>query len=60
MYFIHRKNSNLLSTAVACHQKLVDAKYDAFFKAWEYDRDMVVTDHFGCKRHEINLADYED
>ena len=60
MYFIHRKNSNPLSTAVACHQKLEKAKIDALYKASEYDSDMVVTDHFGCKRYEVNLDDYAD
>ena len=63
MYFIHRKGSNLylnFSAAVACHKELKHAKYDAFIKACEYDRDMIVTDNFGCKRYEINLEDYED
>ena len=58
MYFIHRKGTNLLSTALATHQRLDDAKVDAIYKASEYDCDVVVTDYYGCKRHEVNLEDY--
>tara|TARA_R100000353_G_scaffold168487_1_gene131030 strand:- start:93 stop:284 length:192 start_codon:yes stop_codon:yes gene_type:complete len=63
MYFVHRKGSNLyvnLSATLGCHQSLEKAKIDALYKAGEYDRDMIVTDKFGCKRYEVNLEDYKD
>lgn len=55
-YFIHRKGTNLLSTALATHQRLDDAINDAEYKANRYECDMVVTDYHGTQKHEANYT----